>query len=168
MIIDKNNFWNWAHSAFLANTQRGILAEYIVGNALQCLGDSRTEWDVYDLKLENGKTIEVKSSAYIQNWEQTKDSTIRFGIAEKKNSKKRVADIYVFAVFSVKKENEELANPLNVDQWFFMVLATSDLDNYFGKGLTVGIGALEKLGLKRLKYCELADEVRAVCKLNRH
>lgn len=163
MIIDKNNFWTWAHSKFLANTQRGILAEYIVGSALGCLGDSRTEWDAYDLKLANGKTIEVKSAAYLQNWGQTKDSVIRFGIAEKKNSNKRAADVYVFAVFDVKREDAAIANPLNVAQWFFMVLATSDVDKRFGKGKTVGLGALEKLGLKRLKYSELADEVKANC-----
>jgi hypothetical protein len=61
--LDKNYFWRWAYSDFLSNAQRGVLAEYIVGTALNCLKEKRLEWDAHDLVTEDGIKIEVKSAA---------------------------------------------------------------------------------------------------------
>lgn len=62
--IDKDDFWRWAHSDFLSNAQRGVLAEYIVGTALNCLKKKRLEWDAHDFVTDGGIKIEVKSAAY--------------------------------------------------------------------------------------------------------
>ncbi len=62
-----SDFWQWAYSDVLGNTKRGILAEYLVALACGIENQERISWDVYDLKLENGIKIEVKSSAYIQS-----------------------------------------------------------------------------------------------------
>lgn len=64
------NFWQWAYSDLVGNTERGILAEYLVALACNIDDNARISWDAYDLKLDNGIRIEVKSSGYLQTWRQ--------------------------------------------------------------------------------------------------
>lgn len=50
---------------------RGLVAEYLVGLALDCVGTSvRQEWDAYDLKTADGIRVGVKSSSHLQSWHQ--------------------------------------------------------------------------------------------------
>ena len=99
------SFWQWSSSDVVSNATRGILAEYIVGKALGCISkeDGRDEWGAYDLKTQTGISIEVKSAAYIQSWEQSKLSKISFSIRKSlgwdretnkfDDEKKRQADV---------------------------------------------------------------------------
>jgi hypothetical protein len=61
------NFWQWAYSDLIGNTERGAIAEYIVAIACNIDKNIRVSWDSYDLLLKNGLKIEVKSSAYCFN-----------------------------------------------------------------------------------------------------
>lgn len=74
------DYWSWAHSDLIGNTERGGLAEYIVACALGIQKKERVAWDKYDLLSEEGIAVEVKASGYIQTWEQEKLSNITFGI----------------------------------------------------------------------------------------
>jgi len=76
------DFWSWAYSDILSNRNRSIFAEFIVGSALGVVDIPRTEWDYVDHHY-NGKTIEVKSAAYVQRWMHVKLSTISFDIGKK-------------------------------------------------------------------------------------
>ncbi len=161
-LININDFWHWAYSDLLSNSLRGILAEYIVGSALGCLENNRKEWDAFDL-LHNGKKIEVKCSAYLQTWEQKENSKIRFDISEKSSwyadenryadKVERPADLYVFSVFG--ETDRTLANPLDVDQWFFLIMTRNQITQHFGKNKTVGLHAIEKFGIQRVGYQDL-------------
>ena len=66
------DFWQWSASDILGNAMRGKFAEFVVACALGLEGGVRTEWDAYDLCTLECTPIEVKSSAYIQSWRQTK------------------------------------------------------------------------------------------------
>jgi len=57
--LDKQKFLAWACDEPLANTTRGVLAEYIVAKALGTLDTKRVEWDKYDLRVD-GIGVEVK------------------------------------------------------------------------------------------------------------
>lgn len=62
-------FWRWNSSNLLNNTLRGVFAEFIVATALDIdLTDVHSDWASYDLKDNDGRRIEVKSSAYLQSW----------------------------------------------------------------------------------------------------
>jgi hypothetical protein len=61
-----SEFWSWAYSDVLVNTNRSVFAEFLVGSALDILDKPRVEWDAVDLRYRN-KTIEVKCSVYLQN-----------------------------------------------------------------------------------------------------
>lgn len=108
---DLADFWAWSESDLLSNTTRGLLAEYIVGIALGCTdGTVRREWDAFDLLTESGLRIELKSSAYLQSWQQKSASAIKFAVGPamawfaETNSyagvRERSADVYVFCLFT--------------------------------------------------------------------
>lgn len=66
---DLAGFHRWGFSDLRSNATRGVLAEYLVGQALGVdLSGARVEWDAWDLVTPAGTTVEVKSSAYVQAW----------------------------------------------------------------------------------------------------
>ena len=62
------DYWKWAHSCLMDNAERGAFAEYLVACAIGSKGTGRVNWDKYDLVSEEGITVEVKTSAYLQTW----------------------------------------------------------------------------------------------------
>lgn len=62
------------------NTERGVLAEYIVALDLGIADGVQNSWEAYDLTTQDGIRVEVKSSAYIQTWYQKEHSKILFNI----------------------------------------------------------------------------------------
>ncbi len=133
---DVLDFWRWSFSDLVSNATRGVLAEYLVGKALSCREQVRVQWAPYDLTTPNGITIEVKSAAYIQSWQQDRFSQIGFDVrpttawSEKDASydtdPKRQADVYVFALLT--HQDQKTLDPLNLDQWTFYVLPTAALN----------------------------------------
>ena len=123
--------------------------------------ESRIDWDAYDVKYGNVR-IEVKSSAYLQAWEQNKPTSIRFSIAPAQawssstwydGKSIRHSDFYVFCLFACKER--EKANPLNLDQWDFYVLPTQVLDQKCGVQKSIAFSALLKLGAVKCHYEEI-------------
>ena len=99
------DFWAWAFSDLVSNTERGKLAEYLVAKAMGCGTQISQTWESYDLLSPEGIKIEVKTSAYIQSWKQ-KHSRRFLLVSPRQNfwdgldyvgEKKRHADVYVFA-----------------------------------------------------------------------
>lgn len=168
-----HDFWSWACSDLVNNTLRGMLAEYIVGLALGCVaGTTRVEWDASDLKTAKGITVEVKSSAYVQSWEQTRLSDISFGIKPTfgwdgatntyATERERQADVYVFCVFT--PTDKTIADPLNLDQWDFYVLSTKQLNDAVGNQASIGLSRLRRCNPTKSTFAELRTAVEtAVC-----
>lgn len=168
--INAPEFRQWAFSDFLSNALRGVLAECIVATALDCTQKPRIEWDAYDLVTEDGLRVEVKSSAYLQTWPQKRPSAIRFDIGPKKSwdsetyasssEALRPADVYVFCVFAAT--DRITADPLDLDQWFFLVCPTTVLDEKCGAQKSIGLASLERFGLERVSFEKLAATIRSV------
>ena len=161
------DFWQWSTSGLMNNTTRGILAEFIVAQSLGIAESIRSPWDAYDLLLPNGIKIEVKSSAYIQAWYQKKLSNITFGIGktrgwnEQTNQQdselKRQADIYIFCLLN--HEIQDTIDPLDMDQWDFYILLTSELDDKVGDQKKIGLNSLMKLDHLHAKYGDIGKGV---------
>lgn len=79
LLSDVRGFWAWAYSNIDDNASRGRLAEYIVAKSLGCADGTRREWNPFDIEWD-GIKVEVKSSAYIQTWEQGELSSPTFDI----------------------------------------------------------------------------------------
>lgn len=144
------DFWSWAYSDILSNRNRSVFAEFLVGQALGVIDTPRIEWDAFDL-IYQGKKIEVKSSAYLQSWQQSKDSLISFDVAMKRGwyadtntfevEPIRAADCYVFCLFRAR--DRLAANILDIGSWRFYVLATDQINRDFGSQKRVGLKAVE-------------------------
>ena len=163
------DYWRWSGSNLLDNTTRGILAEFLVAAALSLHKRPRVEWEGYDLRMESGTTIEVKSSAYVQSWEQKKYFPINFTIAPRFWSwdsetgestggevRHRWADIYVFCVFTSKKSPFD---PLDTDTWDFYVLPTKTLNRELPEQKTIRLSSLKKLPLRKCGYADLKKTI---------
>lgn len=137
------HFWKWAFSDLLLNTTRGVLAEFIVGKMLGAKMDhAKNDWDPNDLVLEDGTTIEVKSSAYIQTWKQKALSRIYFGGLKSKNAIEKLKEeddynsqYYIFCVFNAK--NDEEYNPFDLSLWEFRILPRQTLVKLGIKSITL-------------------------------
>lgn len=166
-------FWKWAYSDLVNNVARGVLAEFLVANALGITKDItkvRTEWEPYDLKSKKGTKIEVKNSAYIQSWEQEKPSQIQFNIRRKKKwieetgkmsgTPQRHSDVYVFCVLA---EKEAKIDPMNISQWEFYVVSTSKIDKRLKNQKTITLGSLKSnFSVEPIPYDKLAEQVEQV------
>jgi hypothetical protein len=172
--LDKQEFLAWAYNDLLANTTRGVLAEYIVAKAVGALDTKRVEWDRYDLRVD-GIGVEVKSAAYVQAWEQTAPSVISFDIGPTMGwdadtntyaaSAGRSADVYVFCLLT--GTDREHVDPLDVAQWMFYVLPTSVLNRKALAQGSIRLGPLIALGPRQCAYEELKAAIRAAAAVNR-
>lgn len=166
--FDLSNFWSWNQSNLIENRTRGILAEFIVKEALEIKSDSRVEWDNFDLVSNAGKKLEIKSSAYIQSWEQEKYSEIKFGISPTVGTidnpkydgiKRRWTDFYIFCLLNNK--DQATINPLDLSQWTFFILETKILNKHKPEQKTIGLSSLLKL--KPIK-CEFSEIIKIIDK----
>ena len=159
------DFWQWAYSDIIGNIERGHLAEYLVALALDIAKDIRVEWDKYDMLTNNGISIEVKSSGYVQTWQQKGKSKISFSIRPTRafnlesnayeEQIKRQAQVYVFCVHNYEK-NDAGINPLNMKQWDFYVLPTRKLNLEAKEQKTISLQKIIKLGAEKCSYSELS------------
>ena len=165
------SFWKWSSSELLGNALRGILAEFIVASTIDILDSQREEWDAYDLKTKNGLKIEIKSSSYLQSWEQSELSKIIFGIqqtgkTQSNNSERtRKSDIYIFCVLSHKDKNS--VDPLNLSQWDFYILETKILNEKVKTQKSITLSSLLRLNPIKIKYDSLKAEIEQIENGNR-
>ena len=160
------DFWRWSVSDILSNATRGRFAEFVVGTAVGLNPKNlRDEWDSYDLTTDNGIKIEIKSSAYIQSWNQKRFSAISFSIKPARywdaetnitSEPTRHADLYVFC--HLKHKDQNTIEPLKMEQWDFYILPTCRLDNYERSQSSITINSLKKMTDPK-KYRELKNEI---------
>lgn len=168
------DYWQWSGSDLLSNTQRGIIAEFLVAKALGVADSPRLEWGWYDLATASAQKIEVKSAAHHQSWPQERPSSIRFNIAPAKwlwdpdtntsayhEKPVRASDAYVFCLLGSLEHTDP--NPLDIDQWTFYVIRTKDLDSEVGRQKTIGINPLKALVKRMTGRCEVGyQDLRSV------
>lgn len=163
-------FWQWAFSGLSDNALRGSLAEYIVASALDINKSVQENWKSYDLDYSNLK-IEIKSSAYIQTWQQADYSKINFSIRKSRewladtsysNEIKRQADIYIFCLLNHK--DQETLNPMDLDQWKFYIVRTSELDDKLGDVQQLSLNRLMKIEHIVCIYGEIKNVINEVDK----
>ena len=150
------DYWSWAYSDIVGNTNRGALAEFIVARAIGSEPAVRNDWAAYDLEAPSGIKVEVKSSAYLQSWHQTTVSAPSFSIRKAKEwfpetnefgeERLRHSDVYVFCLLAYKGD-KRLLDPLDLSQWEFYVVKTSEIDRIFGERSSISINRVKDLSL---------------------
>jgi hypothetical protein len=140
------DFWRWAFSDLRTNIVRGVLAEYLVARAVGDPSPLREAWDNWDVTTATGIKVEVKSSAYLQSWNQRKLSAITFsGLTGREWSAQTNelaadrtlrADVYVFAVHTCREPDQY--DPLKIDDWEFRVMSAPQLAKHGYRSVTLG------------------------------
>lgn len=169
-------YWQWSGSDLLSNTQRGVMAEFLVAKAMCVANTPRLEWGSYDLATEAGQKIEVKSAAYHQSWSQLRPSAIRFDISPAKwlwdpdtntstyhEKPVRASDAYVFCLLGSLEQTSP--DPLDLDQWTFYVIRREDLESdcKVKRQKTIGINPLKALVKRVTGRCEVKyQDLRSV------
>lgn len=165
--FDLLSFWQWSESDIVSNATRGILAEYLVAQALGIAdGNVREEWAAYDLETKEGIKVEVKSAAYIQSWQQRQFSKISFRVPKtfgwtkeenlQSKESKRQAEVYVFALLA--HMDQATLDPLDISQWEFFILPTTILNKRERSQYSITLSSLKKL-TSAIKYSELKQAV---------
>ncbi len=160
-------FWQWSASNILDNTLRGVFAEFLVARSLGIHHQHRVQWEPFDLRSNEGVRIEVKSAAYVQSWKQKQFSTISFDISPTSSwdkqtkrysdTKQRRSDLYIFCLLGSPDSWD--VNPLDLNQWTFFTLATTQLDAKLPTQKRISLSRLERLGAKKCNYSQLSDAV---------
>ena len=162
------DFWSWSSSDLVSNAKRGVLAEFIVANALGIgLNGVRDEWGAYDLVTPEQVTIKVKSAAYIQSWSQQRLSSIIFHVPKtrgwtadtnvQEKEFRRQAQVYVFALLAHK--DKSTIDPLNVNQWCFFTLPAKVLDGRKRSQHSITLKSLRSLAGTPVSFAELREAV---------
>jgi hypothetical protein len=162
------DYWRWSFSNLISNTERGRLAEFIVASALGIPTHSaQPGWAGWDLTLDDPAVrIEVKTSAYLQEWTQKQFSTPKWDTPKayawnsrtgdwEKGGQRRHSDVYVFALHAHKEK--DTIDPLDVSQWRFFVVPTREIDKRDSK--SISIGPLRRLA-REVRHSDLPDAVR--------
>lgn len=167
-------FWRWAFSDLINNTQRGIMAEFLVYSAQNQSMSSdmqiRTNWLPFDLTSPSGRRIEVKSASYIQSWTpENIFAQIRFDISKKlawdnetgsyASEAKRNCDLYVFCLFTAKTKDVSL---FNLDYWDFYVLPTSVLNEKIPEQKGISLSSLLKFEPVKTDYAGLGSVIESI------
>ena len=172
--ISVKDFWSWAYSDLLNNTQRGVMAEFLVYSSLKSehprCPQMRENWLPFDVTSPSGRRIEVKSAAYIQAWTpENIFAQIRFDIGKKlawdnatatsATVAKRNCDLYVFCLFTAKTKDVSL---LDLDYWDFYVLPTSVLDEKVPDQKGISLSSLLKLEPVKTDYAGLGAVIESI------
>lgn len=174
--ISVKDYWSWAYSDLIDNTQRGVMAEFIVYYTHKPnyppppRTQMRENWLPFDVTSPSGRRIEVKSAAYIQAWTpENIFAQIRFDIGRKlawdnatasySSEAKRNCDLYVFCLFTAKTKDISL---LNLDYWDFYVLPTSVLNEKMPEQKGISLSSLLKLEPVKTDYAGLGAVIESI------
>jgi hypothetical protein len=166
--FDVLDFWRWSTSDLVANTTRGILAEYIVARALGVPTDcAREEWGSYDLLTRRGIRVEVKSAAFVQSWAQSRLSTIQFVVPKRRgwdpqtnimeSTASRHSEVYVLAL--LEHTDKPTIDPLNLAQWRFWAIPTKSLNERARSQHSITLRSLKAIAGEPMDFWHLAEAV---------
>ena len=113
----------------------------------------------FDLKLNDGTTVEVKTMSLLQAWSQKQLSDPKVVISEKRSwnpdtgileqTPSLNADIYVICYTS---EEHSTADSLNLDQWNFFVLEKKEVGVVLKKSKSISLKKLNRMNLNCLCF----------------
>ena len=150
-MTELDAFLRWNSGHLLENRTRGAYAEWLVHLALGLdPGQHRVEWAEVGVTFCS-ITLEVKSAAFVQSWQQTRPSTISFPIEQ------RAATAYVFCLLA--EADPEVVDPQELSQWLFWVVPTPKLH---GERRSIGLQPLIRAYGEGLRFEELASRIEAL------
>lgn len=169
-------FWQYGFSNLNSNVIRGVLAEFVIENAIKDKVDIsvRNPWGDYDVITKDGKRIEVKCASYLQDWDQKDLSRIVWsGLKAKelywssavnetvsKNPPDYKSDIYILAL--LKHQDPNTLDILDMDQWCFYILSRHQIKEVSGNSSSISLARLEKHKISPVYFSGVEKRVVAL------
>lgn len=159
------DFWKWGYSDLVQNINRGILAEYIVAWALNLDNEPRKPWDAFDLKTDDGKRIEVKSTSYLQSWDYGTKPYPKFVIKQRQRWTESGlekdgdfnADVYILCYH--KEQGRENLDPMNLNQWDFWIFSKDKIINLLNGRKSISVSQLRNEGYKPIPIGNIKNKI---------
>ena len=140
----------------------GMLAEYLVGDHLNCLPPARKVNAPFDLIMKSGVTIEVKATTHKYDPKRGRSPFYRWDVSTQKEMLKGnrpIADYWVFLIASFPRETSRtprLVQAFDAKNWTcFLVsgekLRSSGCTNYISESTLRRLG-VEAIPLKNLNH----------------
>ena len=168
--FDYLDFWRFQYSNIYS--AHGEIAEFIVARALGIkVAQNSDYWTLWDISYRNTR-IEVKASAYYHLWNESQGVTNQrvFGIPKANGSYDsdksgnneycRQNDIYVFCLNI--GNSKETSYPLNLDNWEFYVVPTSEINKHCKNNKTISLGRIKSLGYSAICYDKIKCAIDSV------
>ncbi len=131
-LVKRLRFYAWAYGEIgEADSEIGILGEYIVGQALDCLPKTRSVNGEYDLTRADGTTIEVKTTCRARQPKarnRHKSPSWQWNISDQRRAlegRSTIADLWIFIKVEMPEDEmkKRTFDPF-ADQWYTLYLVT--------------------------------------------
>lgn len=107
-LLNVLTFYKWAFGDLTdQDSDVGLLAEYLVGDILNCLPPTRKVQAPYDLIMKDGTTLEIKATTHKYDPKRGRTSYYRWDVstqAEMLKGNRPIADYWVFLIASFPRE----------------------------------------------------------------
>ena len=107
-LLNVLTFYKWAFGDLTdQDSDVGLLAEYLVGDILNCLPPTRKVQAPYDLIMKDGTTLEIKATTHKYDPKRGRTSYYRGDVstqAEMLKGNRPIADYWVFLIASFPRE----------------------------------------------------------------
>ena len=107
-LLDVLNFYRWAFGDLTEqDSDVGMLAEYLVGDILNCLPPTRKVQAPFDLIMKDGTTLEIKATTHKYDPKRGRTSYYRWDVStqsEMLKGNRPIADYWVFLIASFPRE----------------------------------------------------------------
>jgi hypothetical protein len=167
--VSVQSFWRWGFSDLRENIARGILAEFLVAQAVGDPGPTRHAWQPYDVITPAGTKIVVQSSACRESWRQNPSRITFSGFTGEAHSDETTdleagsslsANAYVFALHICREPGQY--DVLDLDAWEFYPVPVETFRAH-GFPNPVSKAFLDGVGAEAVDLAGLAEAITAAC-----
>ena len=160
------SFYRWAFGDLTeSDSDIGMLAEYLVGDILNCLPPTRKVNAPFDLIMKDGTTIEVKATTHKYDPKGGRTPYYRWKVAtqsEMLKGNRPIADYWVFLIASFPRETSRtprVVQAFDTKNWKCYVVSGEKLRTA-GCTRYVSESTLKRLGAKAIPLKDLNHEIR--------
>lgn len=159
-LLKALSFYKWAFGDLTeSDSDVGVLAEYLVGDLLNCLPPTRKENAPFDLETKSGVTIEVKATTYRQECGGN-TAYYRWGVrtqSEALKGNRPIADVWVFLIATFPRATpgtSSVARGFDLKNWTCYLVSGEQLRTA-GCKRYVSEATLRRLGVEAFPLGEL-------------
>ena len=159
-LLNVLTFYKWAFGDLTEqDSDIGMLAEYLVGDILNCLPPSRKVNAPFDLIMKDGTTLEIKATTH-KYARKGKTPYYRWKVStqsEALNGGRAIADYWLFLTATFPRENSgapHVAQAFDLKNWKCYVVSGEQLRTA-GCTRYVSESTLRRLGVEAIPLTEL-------------